>query len=116
MPNANSEGASSAQPSAPKAPSQPDYLDSRGRERPRFLLDYPQDPELQRLCRAFERGDFATVRQNAPKLAESSEDPAVKAAARELRKRIDPDPLTYVLLAMALGLLAVLVGWTFLAH
>jgi hypothetical protein len=77
-----------------------DPLDADGRERPRFLLQFPDDPELQRLVRAFESGDFATVRADASALAEKSEDAAVRDAALELRRRIDPDPLIkYILLA-----------------
>ncbi len=91
-------------------------LDARGRERPRFLLNFPKDPQLQELCRAFESGDFARVRREAPKLAERTPDPQVKAAAEELRRRIDPDPLVYILLAMAFGLLVFMVGWTYLNH
>lgn len=78
-------------------------LDANGRERPKFLLAFPDDPELQRLVRAFEAGDFATVRSSAPALAEKSEDSRVRDAALELRRRIDPDPLIkYILLASVL--------------
>jgi len=41
---------------------------------------------------------------------ESSEDPIVRAAARELRRRIEPDPLMKYLLFVALGLF-VFVVW-----
>lgn len=84
-------------------------LDAQGRERPRFLLEFPADPQLDRLVAAFERGDFATVRADAPALANGAEDERVRDAALELRQRIDPDPLVrYVLLASVI-LLVVLV-------
>jgi len=49
------------------------------------------------------------VRQGTVKLLASTEDPIVRAAARELRRRIDPDPLMKYLLFVALGLFVFLV-------
>jgi hypothetical protein len=84
-----------------------------GEERPAFLLQFPDDPELERLIRAYEEGNFAKVRAEAPELARRSTDEAVRRAARELRQRIDPDPLLVVLLVFALSLFAFLVGWIY---
>ncbi len=84
-----------------------------GRERPRFLLEFPQDPELMRLVAAFEAGDYRTVRIAASKLAESTENPLVREAARELRRRIDPDPLMKYLLAVSLTLFVFVVWYTY---
>jgi hypothetical protein len=87
--------------------------DAQGRQRPQFLRDFPDDPELVELVRAFETGNYARVRREAPALAQRAKDARVRAAARELRRRIDPDPaLRYVLLA-ALALLLVLVFWAY---
>ena len=97
-----------AEPSAEPIP-----LDKQGRERPRFLLAFPEEPELQRLVRAFEAGDYQTVRAGAAELVNRSENPIVRAAARELRKRIDPDPLMKYLLWVALGLFAFVVWYTY---
>jgi hypothetical protein len=80
-------------------------LDATGRERPRFLLAFPQDPDLSRLAAAFEAGNYALVRAEAEALAERTESPAVRDAALELRRRIDPDPLAKYLLALTAGLL-----------
>lgn len=91
----------------------PARLDGDGRERPKFLLDFPNDPELSELVAAFERGDFASVRERAPRLAESSPDEAVKAAALELHRRIKPDPLVVLMLALSLGLLVFLIVWAY---
>jgi len=88
-------------------------LNDDGMERPRFLLDFPEDPELERLITAFEAGNFARVRRDALRLAESTADPAVKEAALELRRRIDPDPLAKYLLAISFVLLAVLTIWAY---
>jgi len=82
-------------------------------ERPAFLLDYPEDPDLERLIAAFEAGNYALVRREAAGIAEKATDPAVKAAALELRERIEPDPLAkYLILASAL-LLALLTIWAY---
>lgn len=94
----------------------PSRLDEDGRERPEFLTGFPADPELEELSRAFEAGNYALIRKKAPQLAARTSDPAVKAAALELRRRIDPDPVVLKLLAIALGLLVFLVAWTYLAH
>ena len=80
-------------------------LDANGRERPRFLLAFPEDPALRRLTAAFEAGNYALVRAEAEALAERTENPAVRDAALELRRRIDPDPLAKYLLALTLALL-----------
>ena len=93
---------------APPAPARPE-LDAAGRERPRFVLSFPSDPELDRLVAAFERGDFAAVRSGALPLAERADDERVRDAALELRRRIDPDPLIRYLLLASVILLVVLV-------
>ena len=41
-------------------------LNAEGRERPRFLLKFPDDPELQRLARAFEAGNATKPCAKAP--------------------------------------------------
>jgi hypothetical protein len=80
-------------------------LDASGRERPRFLLGFPQDPDLARLAAAFEAGNYALVRAEAEALSERTENPAVRDAALELRRRIEPDPLAKYLLALTAALL-----------
>lgn len=94
---------------AAPAPEQRPELDADGRERPRFLLSYPADPELDRLVAAFERGDYATVRADAPALAHKTEDERVRDAALELVRRLEPDPLIKYLLLASVILLLVLV-------
>ena len=109
----------SAEPVAPPPPSPPPAeeedrpLNTEGRERPRFLLKFPDDPELQRLARAFETGNYEAVREGAGKLAESTTDPLVSAAAKELRRRIDPDPLMKYLLWVAVALFVLVVWYTY---
>lgn len=88
-------------------------MDAEGRERPRFLLEFPADPALQQLVRAFEAGNYRAVREGAAKLAESTDDPIVRAAARELAKRIEPDPLMKYLLFVALGLFVFVVWFAY---
>jgi len=91
-------------------------LDASGRERPVFLLSFPHDPELERLITAFELGNYALVRESAPRLVERSERPEVKAAARELLARIEPDPLVKFLLALAIALFVAVVGFVYHSH
>ena len=96
-------------PAEAKASAQEDddgaVLDASGRERPRFLLGFPKDPDLLRLAAAFEAGNYALVRAEAEALAERAENPAVRDAALELRRRIEPDPLAKYLLALTAALL-----------
>jgi hypothetical protein len=104
------EPKTSVQDAAAEAPTEADaeddaVLDATGRERPRFLLSFPQDPDLMRLATAFEAGNYALVRAEAEALAERTESPAVRAAALELRRRIEPDPLAKYLLALTAALL-----------
>ncbi len=101
-------------PAAPPPPEAPPTLDAEGRERPAFLLSFPNAPELQELVAAYERGDFRTVRREAPELAARTDDPAVRAAALELRRRIDPSPLMLWFLAGAVCLFAFLAIWAYL--
>jgi hypothetical protein len=82
---------------------------------PAFARDFPDDPALAKLVEAFTRGDYRHVREEAPKLAKTSEDEKVRAAAKELRARIEPDPLAKILLVLTLALLAALSLW-WMAH
>jgi len=110
-PEAEAEPAAEADAAA--APSKADeadddegaVLDANDRERPRFLLAFPQDPDLARLSAAFEAGNYALVRAEAEALSERTQNPAVRDAALELRRRIEPDPLAKYLLALTAALL-----------
>jgi hypothetical protein len=93
------------------APQEPAQDEAPRRDVPGFAEAYPRHPELDRLLDAFERGDYAAVRAGAPRLAESAKDEDVRRAARELRLRIDPDPLAAWLLLVAAALLVFLAGW-----
>jgi uncharacterized protein (DUF1501 family) len=118
-PDAAPVGADTAAASEPKTSVQQSELDDEtpldaaGRERPRFLLGFPPHPELQRLARAFEAGNYALVRAEAEALAERAESRAVKDAALELRRRIEPDPLAKYLLALTAALLLSLAYWAY---
>jgi hypothetical protein len=79
-----------------------------------FAKGFPDDPELGRLLRAFEAGDYRTVRADAPKLAEQTKDTRVRDAALDLRRRIEPDPIQIYLLGLTLALLAFLTAWFYL--
>jgi hypothetical protein len=109
----------STDPKPPDAPAEAvprpsiQRLDADGRERPAFVLSFPSDPELDALVRAFEGGNFALVREQAPKLAASAADPAVRNAALELRRRIDPDPTVVRLLLLSFALLVFVAIWAY---
>jgi hypothetical protein len=91
-------------------------LDAQGRERPRFLLDFPKNPDLELLIVAFESGNYAYIRDNAERVAAAATDPLVREAALELRRRIDPDPLAKYLLLISVLLLVFLSAWAYLSH
>jgi hypothetical protein len=101
-------------PAAP-APFERPALDANGRERPRFLLRFPLDPELDRLVAAFEAGNYAEVRRAAPELAERAELPEVRRAADELLRRIEPDQLLKLYLAVAVALLLAVASYAYLS-
>jgi len=75
---------------------------------PSFARDFPRDPALDALVEAFVQGDYARVRADAAKLAESAHDDEVGRAARELVRRTQADPLTVWLLILASALLVAL--------
>ncbi len=104
-----------ADPTVPPGTPATRQINARGEERPTFLLNFPADPELAELVSAFEAGNFARVRAEAPRLVERTRDEAVKRAALELRRRIDPDPWLVFLLGLSCALFAFLVFWTY-AH
>ena len=111
--SASSEPSAETPEGTPEPVAPASTLNADGRERPHFLLDFPDDPELRRLVRAFEAGNYEAVRVGAPRLAAASEDRIVRAAARELRRRIDPDPLLKYLLLVAVALFVFLVWFTY---
>jgi hypothetical protein len=87
---------------------------TRGPSRLPFTRRYPDDPDLWRLVAAFERGDYRAVRAEAPRLAARTNNADVRAAALDLRRRIDPDRLQVALLVLTGALLAFLTSWFYL--
>jgi capsular polysaccharide biosynthesis protein len=65
---------------------------------------------------ARELGNYALVREDAPRLVERADDAEVKAAASELLRRIEPDPLVKFMLAVAVALFCAVVGYVYLSH
>jgi hypothetical protein len=80
-------------------------------DRPAFAKDFPQHPEIDRVLDLFERGNYARAREDARALVKSTDDDAVRAAAREILKRLDPEPAAIYLVAISALLLALLAGW-----
>jgi hypothetical protein len=81
------------------------------RVRPPFTDGYPRDPALDRLVTAFSLGNHRLVRDEAEALAKRTDDPRVAAAARDLRRRLEPDRLAFVLLGTTALLLLALTAW-----
>lgn len=81
---------------------------------PAFARSFPEDPTLDELVVAFEAGRYAEVRERAQKLVHETEREAVRRAAREMLKRLEPDPLAIYLLAGAAVLLVFLAGYYWL--
>ncbi len=71
----------------------------------------PRNEALDPLIAAFDAGNYAFVRAEAPRLMKATEDDAVRAAARDLLRRIDPDPMAKWMMGGAGLLLASLAGW-----
>ena len=83
--------------------------------RPAFAADFPRDPALDALLAAFDAGNFARVREEAPRLVASASDPSIVRAARELLARTRPDPLARGVLVITGVLLVALSAW-WIAH
>jgi hypothetical protein len=99
-----------AEPSAaPDSPPEP----ARGPKRARFRETLPDDAALRELAEAFEAGNYARVRAEAPKLAKSSEREDVRAAAADLARRIEPDPLVKYLFVLAVLLLLAIAAFAY---
>lgn len=76
--------------------------------RPAFAADYPRHEGLDQLLVAFEAGNYAFVREHAPRLAEADVAENVRNAAKDLRRRIDPEPTAAYLWALGVALVLLL--------
>ncbi len=79
--------------------------------RPSFANEFPRLPALDALVDAFARGDYARVRAEAPKLAATTDDAAVREAAKTLVDRTKPDRLAVGLLVLTGVLLVAMTGY-----
>jgi hypothetical protein len=82
-------------------------------EQPDFLLSFPQSPELEPAVDAFLNGNYREVRRVCDNLLERDLDPDVQSAARELLRRLTPDPLIKGILWGSFVLLALIVLWAY---
>lgn len=78
---------------------------------PSFARKFPRDEKLDALVIAFAMGDFKRVNDEAPALAKSTEDEAVKRAALFLVERTRPDPAAKVFFGLTAALLVFLTIW-----
>jgi hypothetical protein len=84
--------------------------------RPPFARDYPKTAEIDALLALFEKGDYGGLRTEAKKL-EQHESDAVRAAARDLVSRTEPDPaMRWVFIAILVMILAVSAYWLARTH
>lgn len=84
-------------------------------ERPVFARTFPKEPRLDRALSYFTAGNYQRARAEAEALLQDSTDNAeLRSAAREILRRMEPDPLAKALVAIAFVLLIVLAGyyWT----
>lgn len=80
---------------------------------PPFAQRYPHDDTLDALLVTFEQGNYAAVREGAQKLLTSDAKPAVKQAAEDLLRRLEPDPLAHYMLGISVLLLVFFSIWYF---
>lgn len=80
-----------------------------------FTRGFPRAPELDALVEAFERGDYAHVRKEAPKLVAASTDKEIRRSAMTLIGRTKPDAVAVGLLVLAAIFVGVL-SWWWIAH
>ena len=80
----------------------------RAERRLPFAAAYPAHEGLDQLLVAFEAGNYAYVRREAPRLIEATSDDEVREAARDLRRRIDPEPTAAFLWALGVALVVML--------
>lgn len=80
---------------------------------PLFAQTYPRHEKLDALLDAFERGNYALVREDAAKLLSSTNDAAVRLATEDLLRRLEPDPLARYLLGTSTLLLVFFSIWYF---
>ncbi len=118
---ADDEGGKTADDTEQADPEHRERQANANEERPgplpaRFLAELPDDPRIQRLAEAFEAGNYARVRSDAPALLASDESEEVRQAARELLDRIQPDPLAKYLLAVSVLLFIAVVAFAYGGH
>lgn len=111
MPDPVDAGPANEQPDSPVSPGPKPAARDRSPE-------LPDHPVLRELFDAFERGDYRFVRERAPRLADETAEsaPEVARAARELRSRLDPDPLAVKLIIASVALLVFLSAWAYHSH
>lgn len=88
-------------------------LDGSGRERPAFVLGFPEDPGLERLIQLFELGDYRTLNKEAQGVSDATDEDAVRNAIAELLRRTQPDPIVIALLAVSAFCFIFLVAWSY---
>jgi hypothetical protein len=91
-----------------------------GPKRSDFAADWPAHPELDALLAAFDRGNYAFVRERGRALVAGDKhaaplDAPVQAAVQDLLRRIEPDRTAVIMLGVAVLLMAFL-AWFYWTH
>lgn len=85
--------------------------DPRGWGFPSFARDFPEDDALDAIVALYAAGDYRAVAERGQKLADETEDEAVKKAALLLVERTRPDPASRIVFLLTAALLALLAIW-----
>lgn len=101
-------------PSCPEIDGQTPHERSKSApEQPEFLWSFPESPELEPAVDAFLNGNYRDVRRLCDDLLKRDLDPDIHSAARELLRRLTPDPLIKGVLWGSFVLLALIVLWAY---
>jgi hypothetical protein len=100
-------------PPAAEPPAPPKTKNKRKKAEapPAELVSAPRSEAIAGLIAAFDAGNYALVRERAPAVMKSVDDPDEQAIARDLLRRINPDPIAKWMMMGAGLLLAFLAGW-----
>lgn len=81
-----------------------------------FTRSFPDDSALKQLVVAFEQGRYDVTRKLAQDIIERSPDRRVRQSAKEVLRRLQPDPLAAKVFVLVGLLLVVLSVWAYTNH
>ena len=78
---------------------------------PTFAQNFPPDPALDVLVKAFVDGDYATIRRDAITLIANTKSEEVRDATELLRSRVETDPMAKAMIVVTAAVLMILTLW-----